>query len=125
MKCFKHPQSDSFGVCKFCLKGVCSECADDTGVGLACSAECREQVMALKAMMARSTQAFPLAARSHTRNAVLLGLFGAVFAVISALSYSDFYMFMLLFSIAVVMFVGSLFSFLNARKYSKLSRPQK
>ena len=40
MKCFNHHNQDAVGVCKSCLKGICSECATDIGGGITCSDEC-------------------------------------------------------------------------------------
>lgn len=40
MKCFNHHSQDAVGVCKSCLKGICTECATDIGGGIICSAEC-------------------------------------------------------------------------------------
>jgi hypothetical protein len=76
MKCFRHPQSDAVGACKHCFKGTCSECSKDTGVGIACSPQCEEEVRLLKAIVDRNKQAFALAAKTHGRNSALLVLFG-------------------------------------------------
>jgi amino acid permease len=40
VKCFKHYETDSVGICKACKKAVCHSCLIDTGRGLACSDEC-------------------------------------------------------------------------------------
>lgn len=42
MKCYNHNDNDAVGVCKSCLKGICTECATDIGGGLACSDECAQ-----------------------------------------------------------------------------------
>ena len=41
MKCFNHHENDAVGVCKNCLKGICSECATDIGGGITCSEQCK------------------------------------------------------------------------------------
>ena len=43
MNCFKHNESHSVGVCRYCFKGVCLDCAIDFNDGVACSEYCLEK----------------------------------------------------------------------------------
>ncbi|MGF1769594.1 hypothetical protein L4D06_19695 [Enterovibrio makurazakiensis] len=43
MECFQHDVLAK-GLCKACLKGICLECAIDTGNGAVCSENCQEQI---------------------------------------------------------------------------------
>lgn len=124
MKCFSHLQAEAVGTCKYCFKGVCADCAKDTGIGIVCSPQCEEEVRSLKAMTDRSKQAFPLVAKTHGRNAILLALFGVVFIVFGAIERSDSFIFPFLFSFGVLMVIGAIFSFLMARRFTKASRAQ-
>lgn len=36
MNCFYHPQVSAVGICKYCQKGICTECAVDLGHGITC-----------------------------------------------------------------------------------------
>lgn len=36
MKCYQHHDKSAIGTCKHCCKGLCPDCAADTGNGLAC-----------------------------------------------------------------------------------------
>jgi len=36
MNCFYHPQVSAVGICKYCQKGLCTECAVDLGHGMGC-----------------------------------------------------------------------------------------
>jgi hypothetical protein len=36
LNCFYHPQVPAVGICKYCQKGLCTECAVDLGHGIAC-----------------------------------------------------------------------------------------
>lgn len=54
MNCFEHQNEVAIGICKHCTKAVCSECAIDTGEGLACSELCVEEVKAYNSMMGRA-----------------------------------------------------------------------
>jgi hypothetical protein len=47
MNCFYHPTIVAVGTCKSCGKGLCPECADDLGKGLACKKHCEDQVQGL------------------------------------------------------------------------------
>ncbi len=42
MNCFNHPDTPAIGICKFCQKGLCKECAYDLSHGLACKIHIRE-----------------------------------------------------------------------------------
>lgn len=46
MKCYQHHEQSAIGTCKHCNKGLCPDCAVDTGDGLAC----QEHVQAVKAV---------------------------------------------------------------------------
>lgn len=40
MKCFNHPDIDAVGLCKVCLKALCSQCASEDQVGIVCKDGC-------------------------------------------------------------------------------------
>lgn len=40
MKCFNHQDRDSVAVCLTCGKGLCRECARESGGGISCSPQC-------------------------------------------------------------------------------------
>ena len=122
MKCFAHPESDAVGSCKHCYKGVCSACAKDTGVGLVCSPECETEVKSLRAMVERNKSVYPLAAKTHTRNAVLLALFALVFLIFGIFEQRGTFLSSFLLAFAVAIAIGAIFSFANGRRYAKLSR---
>lgn len=124
MKCFRHPQSDAVGVCKYCFKGACVECVKDTEVGVVCSPKCEEEVRSIKTLMDRSKQAFPLAAKTHLRNSIFITLFALGFLAFSLVDRNDPFMFPFLLSFAVIFSLGALFSFLMSRRFTKASRTQ-
>ena len=124
VKCFRHLQSDAVGTCKYCFKGACTECAKDSDVGVVCSPQCEAEVRSLKAMVDRNKQAFPLVAKTHARNAILLALFSAGFLAFSAIERSDSFMFPFLLSFGAIFGLGAVFSFVMGRKFTKASRSQ-
>ncbi len=36
MQCYQHNEQSAIGTCKVCHKGLCHDCATDTGMGLSC-----------------------------------------------------------------------------------------
>lgn len=36
MNCFNHPDIPAVGICKYCQRGLCKDCAIDSGCGIAC-----------------------------------------------------------------------------------------
>jgi hypothetical protein len=82
MKCFYHHDRDALGTCKACGKGLCDDCLEDFGKGLACRDRCEEHVRRLIALIDHNLRVAP-AARSTMRanRAVFLGL--AVFVFIA------------------------------------------
>lgn len=46
MNCFNHPDIPAVGICKYCQKGLCKDCAIDSGYGIACKYH-RENVKTL------------------------------------------------------------------------------
>jgi len=40
MRCYRHQDQEAIAVCAHCGKAACSECAEDTGQGIACSKSC-------------------------------------------------------------------------------------
>lgn len=44
MKCFYHPQIDAIGICYYCNRALCPECAKDYPRGLACNGHCERVV---------------------------------------------------------------------------------
>jgi len=121
MRCFRHTQSEALGTCKYCSKGICSECAIDTGFGLACSAPCKEEVLSIKAMMERNKKAFPMVSKSSMRNATWLALLAVVFILFGFIQRSDSFLLWFFVAVGFVMLLGAVFSIVNARKFAKAS----
>jgi hypothetical protein len=122
MRCYRHHESEAVGTCKHCFKGVCTECAKDSGIGIVCSPQCQEELKSAKAMLDRYKQTFPLVAKTYARNAILLALFGAVFIGFSLIEGRESGMFGFLLASGGVMVVGAAFAFLMSRRFAKSSR---
>ena len=58
MKCFYHNDKDAVGICKSCNKGLCPDCAVDTGNGLACKETCESKVKAINELIEKNIAAY-------------------------------------------------------------------
>jgi len=47
MVCYYHPDVPAIGLCKSCMRGLCSECAVELPQALACPGRCEEDVRQL------------------------------------------------------------------------------
>ncbi len=79
MKCFKHQNIDSVGQCKHCCKGLCNECAFDTGNGLACKNEDEQQVEFINSLIENSKKAYSQSPKSSILSNLFLLLMGCLF----------------------------------------------
>jgi hypothetical protein len=117
MKCFRHPGNEAVGICKYCGKGMCTECSRDTGVGVVCTPQCEEEVRALKAFMDGNKRVLQLTPQTHLRNSIFFALSGLAFIFFSTLHQEDPFLFLLMVVSGVIMLVGAAFFFINSRKY--------
>lgn len=85
MNCFEHPQTPAVGTCKHCCKGICTECAADTGVGVACKNRCEETVREMHTVASMHLRAGKHAGTSYNRNALFMIITGIVFFAWGAL----------------------------------------
>jgi hypothetical protein len=79
MQCYFHPQRQAVGMCKFCQRGLCMDCAAVIDDVLACRNRHEEQVHRLEQLTARNLFQSSRLASGYIRNAIFYGLTGAVF----------------------------------------------
>ncbi|HEY1190465.1 MAG TPA: hypothetical protein VGE74_22725 [Gemmata sp.] len=88
MQCFAHRGSAAVGLCKSCGKGVCADCASDTGVGLACRDDkCGERVLLLDRMVTNNARVMRTANSQTRSSGLLLLVMGLVFAGLGGWDY--------------------------------------
>ena len=89
MNCFSHQDSPAIGICKACQKAVCASCTIDTGRGLACSDDCREEVLALNLMTDRGKRIYGIgqSSRLPPTGVLLFAFFGLIFSADSLYRY--------------------------------------
>lgn len=79
MKCFNHHESDSVGQCKHCYKGLCKECAADTGVGIACKGLHEQDVEFLHSLIENNKNAYSNTPQSLLMSNLFVLLMGGLF----------------------------------------------
>src|SRR5687767_693572 len=88
MHCFIHNAVPAIGICKYCGKGLCPQCAADTGLGLACLGSCEERVETMGRMVAHNPRIMRTA-NAQNRSVALFGIImGVLFLGIGGLAYT-------------------------------------
>lgn len=90
MKCFYHHDRDALGICKACGKGLCDDCLEDFGKGLACRDRCEDDVRRLIALIDHNLRVAPASASTMRTNRAMflaVGVFvffaGAFFTAVA------------------------------------------
>lgn len=79
MHCFVHTERDAVGVCKACAKGLCPECANDLGHGLACRGSHEQAVDRINQLTLRASQVQSTVGRAKYVSPVFTGTLGLIF----------------------------------------------
>ncbi len=84
MNCYYHPDRPAIGLCKYCQRGLCSECGANAGDSLACRGLHEEQVLAMEALMQKNILQSKRVGSDYLRNTVFYGVVGLFFTVYGA-----------------------------------------
>jgi hypothetical protein len=77
--CYYHPDKPAVGLCKYCQRGLCSDCAAPAGDSLACKGLHEEQVRALELLMQRNMLHSKRVGSDYVRNTIFYGIVGILF----------------------------------------------
>jgi hypothetical protein len=80
MNCFYHPTKPAVGICKYCQRGLCTDCAALIDDVLACTGRHEDEVHQLEQLAARNLFQSRRVASGYMRNATFYGLVSVVFA---------------------------------------------
>ncbi len=85
MECFVHEGRYAVGSCKFCCKGVCRDCVQDSDAGVVCSQACATEVQNLHILNTQVLKAYGIGESRRLVSAPLLawGLPGLAFLIFS------------------------------------------
>jgi len=87
MNCFYHPIAPAIGLCKYCQRGLCTECAAVVDDVLACNHRHEDEVHQLEQLAARNLFQSKRVGASYMRNAIFYGLVGVLFAGFGIMQY--------------------------------------
>ena len=75
MHCYRHNEREAIAICSHCGKATCAECSDDTGKGIACSADCVLEIQASHQLKERLRQSFGVGANPPMPSGVFMYAF--------------------------------------------------
>src|SRR5574342_1114494 len=79
--CYYHPDKSGVGLCKYCQRGLCLDCAAPAGDSLACKNLHEEQVRAMEALMQKNILQSKRVGSDYVRNTIFYGLIGILFTI--------------------------------------------
>jgi len=87
MNCFYHSTVSAIGLCKYCQRGLCAECAAVVDDVLACKHRHEDEVHQLEQLTARNLFQSKRVGSAYTRNAIFYGLVSVLFTGFGAVQY--------------------------------------
>ena len=84
MNCYYHPTQSAVGLCKYCQRGLCSDCAAHAGDSLACKNLHEEQVRSMEALFQRNILQAKRVGSDYVRNTIFYGSVGILFTAFGA-----------------------------------------
>lgn len=84
MVCFYHPDKPAFGLCKYCSRGLCSDCAALMDDALACKDRHEETVRELNLLAQRNILQAKRVSSNYVRNTIFYGVVGILFTAFGA-----------------------------------------
>jgi hypothetical protein len=78
--CYYHPDRPAVGLCKYCQRGLCTDCAAPAGDALGCKGLHEEQVRAMEALLQRNILQSKRIGSDYVRNTIFYGIVGILFA---------------------------------------------
>ena len=79
MNCFYHPTQPAIGLCKYCQRGLCTDCAAVMDDVLDCKGRHEDEVHQLEQLAARNLFQSKRVGSAYNRNAIFYGLVGVLF----------------------------------------------
>ena len=79
MNCYYHPNQPAIGLCKYCQRGLCSECAAVVDDVLACKKRHEDEVHKLEVLTARNLFQSERVGSVYMKNFTFYGLVGLAF----------------------------------------------
>jgi len=116
--CYYHPDRSAVGLCKYCQRGLCADCAARAGDSLACNGLHEEQVQAMEALMQKNILQSKRVGSDYVRNTIFYGVVGVLF---SAFGFSQLRFLglqaLIYLMIGLALLWAALANYLESRKY--------
>ena len=118
MNCYYHPDKPAIGLCKYCLRGLCENCASHAGDSLACRDMHEEQVRAMELLMQKNVLQAKRVGSDYLRNTIFYGSVGILFTAfgISQLKWLGMQAVVYLL-IGLALLWAAVANYLESRKY--------
>ena len=118
MVCFYHPGRRAVGLCKYCQRGLCADCASPAGDSLACKGLHEEQVRTLEALMQKNILQSKRVGSDYLRNTIFYGVVGILFSAfgVSQIQWLGLQAVVYLM-IGLALLWAALANYLESRKY--------
>ena len=118
MICYYHPDRPAVGICKYCQRGLCIDCAALVEDSLACSARHEEDVRGLNLMEQRGILQAKRVGPGYLRNAIFYALVGILFAGFGLMQYRFLGLQAVFFMlIGLFLLYAAIANYLEKRKY--------
>lgn len=106
------------GLCKYCQRGLCSDCAAPAGDSLACRNLHEEQVRMMEELMKRNILQSKRVGSDYMRNTIFYGIVGMLFSVFgfSQLKWMGLQAVIYLM-IGLALLYAAIANYLESRKY--------
>jgi len=116
--CYYHPEKSAVGLCKYCQRGLCADCAAQAGDSLACKGLHEEQVHAMEVLMQKNILQSKRVGSDYVRNTIFYGVVGVLFSVFgfSQLRFLGLQALIYLM-IGLALLWAALANYLESRKY--------
>jgi len=118
VNCYYHPDKPAIGLCKYCQRGLCSDCAAQAGDSLACKGLHEDQVRALELLMQKNILQSKRVGSDYVRNTIFYGSVGLLFTAfgISQLKWLGLQAVVYLM-IGLALLWAAVANYLESRKY--------
>jgi len=78
--CYYHPDRPAVGLCKYCQRGLCVDCAALAGDSMACKGLHEEQVFAMEVLLQKNILQSNRVGSDYLRNTIFYGIVGLLFS---------------------------------------------
>ena len=118
MNCYYHSEKPAVGLCKYCQRGLCSDCAAPAGDSLACKGLHEEQVRGMETLMQRNILQSKRVGSDYMRNTIFYGVTGVLFTTFGISQFNWLGLQALVYAaIGLALLWAAVANYVESRKY--------